>query len=143
MPLPGRFRLLHSPFNAFLFAPVADEANGNPLSVLSALTRVGVDPWQEAGRLAGLPRDAAVQALLPMIARASGTDEVRNAEARRTATRLVALLPPAGAHRTARTGAQDRLGTWPGARWVGRRLAYLMVGAALGALIFRLVVPWL
>lgn len=111
-----------------------------PLSVLSALTRLGIDPWQEAGRLARLPRDTAVQALLPTIACASDTGEVTDEEARRTATRLVALLPPARARGTVRTGG---LGARPGAGWIARWLVYLVAGAALGAVIVRSVLPWL
>jgi hypothetical protein len=69
MTLPARFSLLHSDLNDFLFAAVGDEANGMPLNVVSALTRLGVDPWQEATRLSALPKAAAVAALAPMIAR--------------------------------------------------------------------------
>jgi hypothetical protein len=46
IPGPG------SDFDAFLFAPVGEERNGMLLSVLSALARLDVDPWQEAARLA-------------------------------------------------------------------------------------------
>jgi hypothetical protein len=35
---------------------VGVEANGMTLSVLSTLARRGMDPWQEAERLAKLPR---------------------------------------------------------------------------------------
>ena len=48
MTLSARFSLLHSDLNDFLFASVGDEQNGMPLSVISALTRLGVDPWEEA-----------------------------------------------------------------------------------------------
>ena len=51
MTLSARFSLLHSDLNDFLFAAVGDEPNGMPLSVISALTRLGVDPWDEAARL--------------------------------------------------------------------------------------------
>jgi hypothetical protein len=68
--LPARFSLLHSEFNAFLFAPVEERDSGAmPLSVLSALTRLGVDPWAEAARLARLPPPAAAESLAPLIAR--------------------------------------------------------------------------
>jgi hypothetical protein len=48
MTLSARFSLLHSDLNDFLFATVGDEPNGMPLSVISALTRLAVDPWEEA-----------------------------------------------------------------------------------------------
>jgi len=68
MALPANFSLLHSQLNDFLFAHLGEEENGSPLTVLSALTRLGADPWAEGARLSDLPRDAAVQALVTMIA---------------------------------------------------------------------------
>jgi len=69
MTLPARFSLLHSDLNDFLFASVGDQRNGMPLNVVSALTRLDVDPWEEAARLAALPKALAAEALEPMIAR--------------------------------------------------------------------------
>jgi hypothetical protein len=69
MTLPDRFSLLHSDLNDFLFASVGDQQNGMPLNVVSALTRLDIDPWEEAARLAALPKSLAVEALEPMIAR--------------------------------------------------------------------------
>lgn len=71
MTLSARFSLLHSDLNDFLYASVGDEQNGMPLSVISALTRLGVDPWDEAARLAAVPKALAAGALAPMIARLS------------------------------------------------------------------------
>ena len=67
--LAARFSLLHSDLNDFLFASVGDEQNGMPLNVISALTRLGIDPWEEAARLAALPKALAAETLAPMIAR--------------------------------------------------------------------------
>jgi hypothetical protein len=66
--LAARFSLLHSDLNDFLFASVGDEQNGMPLNVISALTRLGIDPWEEAARLAALPKALAAETLAPMIA---------------------------------------------------------------------------
>lgn len=65
------------------------------LSVLSALARLGMDPWQEAGRLATLPRSAAVDALAKIIA---GMPASRwpLPDATSIAARLVTLLPARG-----------------------------------------------
>ena len=68
MTLSARFSLLHSDLNDFLFASVGDQRNGMPLNVVSALTRLNVDPWEEAARLAALPKALAAEALEPMIA---------------------------------------------------------------------------
>ena len=67
MALPVRFSLLHSDLNDFLFAPIGEEQNGVTLSVVSGLTRLGLDPWEEAARLTPLPK--AADALAKMIAR--------------------------------------------------------------------------
>jgi hypothetical protein len=68
MTLRPEFSLGHSPYNAFLFAAVGEEQVGVPLTVLSALTRLGFDPWQEAARLSGLPRETAARVFAVTIA---------------------------------------------------------------------------
>ena len=99
MALPASFSLLHSEFNGFLFANLGKEENGAPLSVLSALTRLDIDPWAEGSRLAELPKEAAVRALTPLIA--VFPEEHRSpAQVRDTAIRLAALLPQPPARRT-------------------------------------------
>jgi hypothetical protein len=88
----ARAAFLGREFDDFLFAPL-DEGEGRmPLSVLSALARQGVDPWQEAAKLAQLPREEATQRLTAWIVtlpNGLSTD----AEASATAIRLIALLP--------------------------------------------------
>jgi hypothetical protein len=80
------------------YAPIAEESNGMLLSVLSALARLNVDPWDEASRLARSPRGAATLfltiliAALPGGASAPGDPEMH-------ARRLTAL-PPRGGHNT-------------------------------------------
>jgi hypothetical protein len=68
MSLRPEYALGNSPYNAFLFAAVGEEREGQPLTVLSALARLGLDPWKEAARLAGLPREAAARAFAVSIA---------------------------------------------------------------------------
>jgi hypothetical protein len=46
---------LGSEFDNFLFASIGESRNGMLLSVLSALARLDLDPWQEAAELARLP----------------------------------------------------------------------------------------
>ena len=96
MTLRPEYSLGHSAYNAFLHAEVGEEANGIKLTVLTALTRLGVDPWVEAARLADLPRDVAVTALAASIARLpplspGGTWKTADAEA--IAARLANFLP--------------------------------------------------
>ena len=66
------------------------------LSVISLLARLGVDPWQEAGRLAGLPKEAAGEWLAQKIA-SSPSSGWPLSDAKIIAARLIALLPPRGA----------------------------------------------
>ena len=56
MPSSDAFALRRSGLNEFLFAPVGTVANGMTLSVVSVFSRLGNDPWQEAGRLAGIAK---------------------------------------------------------------------------------------
>jgi hypothetical protein len=77
----------------FLFAFVGEEIEGIPLTVLSALSRLDVDPRREAARLSHLARDAAIDQLARMIARLPDRHWT-SLEIRRMATKLVELLPP-------------------------------------------------
>lgn len=79
-------------FDGFLFAPVGDDRNGMRVSVLSALARLGVDPWQEAKQLAGLPAESARQRLDTLIAALPGIPSLA-LDHRAIASRLIALLP--------------------------------------------------
>jgi hypothetical protein len=83
---------LGSEFDDFLFAPVGEERNGMLLSVLSALARLDIDPWQEAAKLADLPGETATQRLTSLIA-ALPDETSAHRDSGRIATRLIALLP--------------------------------------------------
>ena len=84
--------ILGSEFDDFLFSRIGKDKNDTPLSVLSALARLGIDPWQEAAELARLPRETAIERLAFSIAalpdRASAHPEQGT-----IAARLIALLP--------------------------------------------------
>ena len=49
MTLRRSCRPLRPDLDKFLFAAVGEEIDGIPLSTISALTRLGLDPRQEAG----------------------------------------------------------------------------------------------
>ena len=79
-------------FDRFLFAPVGEEENGMTLSLLSALARLNIDPWEETALLAAIPKERAKLKLTAIIA--TTTKALRNApSAELTAARLVELLP--------------------------------------------------
>lgn len=83
---------LASEFDDFLFAPIADDSNGMLLSVVSALARLDVDPWEEAASLARLPMDAATERLRALIA-ALPPGISASSDPATIAVRLIALLP--------------------------------------------------
>jgi hypothetical protein len=83
---------LGSEFDDFLFAPIGPQENGMPLSVLSALARLDIDPWQEAAALARLPREAATRNLTALIEESTDAPAI-HLESPTIAARLVALLP--------------------------------------------------
>lgn len=84
--------LLGPEFDEFLFAPLGEERDGTRLSVLSALARLEVDPWQEAAELALLPGEAATKRLASLIALLPNEPPVHR-DPDTIAARLVALLP--------------------------------------------------
>ncbi len=130
---PG-FSTLSESYNDFLFATVCDEANGMRLSVLSALARLNVDPWEEATRLAAMPRTIAARTLASMFGPASGRSW--NApEAEATAARLVRLLPDPSQTAThgATTAANGQSATGPSTKTAAQRATYwwVWIGFAL------------
>ena len=100
-----------SRYNQFLYAPICDEANGMQLSVLSALARMDVDPWQEATRLAAMPKAIAERTLVSTLDQVLGKSCHRS-ETEVIAARLAQLLPQPDQGvtitptETARVGAQ-------------------------------------
>lgn len=83
-----------SEFNNFLYAPIGAERNGMPLSVLSALTRLNLDPWKEAAELSELPKGTATRRLAALIARLPGGRWPSDQGV--IADRLIELLPSHG-----------------------------------------------
>lgn len=92
MTRSGLAYTLGSEFDNFLFAPIGEDRNGMLLSVLSALARLDVDPWQEAANLAQLPKETATERLASIIAALPDGPSVYPDQGM-IAARLVALLP--------------------------------------------------
>jgi hypothetical protein len=140
MALPARFSLLNARFDDFLFASIGEEESGMPLSVASALARLGADPWSEAGRLARLPRATATEALASMIAQVP-RPSWKPSDVRGMAENLISLLPGSAA---ARSEPRAR-SSGPRSKWFSR-LAWLLclaliAGASFGALSDRMQPP--
>jgi hypothetical protein len=123
-------------FERFVYAGVATEPNGMELSVLSAMSRRGLDPWQEAQRLAQLPPFAAADGLAEIL-RAVPVVQALRLDAKAIAERLVALLPV----RATVTGGQfpTKLAATP--VQVPGGLTLVMMAAIFGGLLVPLLMP--
>ena len=51
MTLRPEYSLGHSAYNDFLFGSLGQDSAGIEVTMLSALSRLGIDPWQEAAHL--------------------------------------------------------------------------------------------
>jgi hypothetical protein len=123
-------------FERFVYADVATEPNGMELSVLSALSRRGLDPWQEAQRLAQLPPFAAADGLAQIL-RAVPAVQALRLDVKVIAERLVPLLPV----RSTLTGGQSpsKLAATP--VLVPRGLTLVMMAAIFGGLLMARFMP--
>ncbi len=72
MPAASAPSRLSDQFNAFLRGALWLDRDETPLSVLSALARLDVDPWEEAAQLAALPEHSASAKLAAMLANLAG-----------------------------------------------------------------------
>lgn len=80
-----------TPLDRFLHASVGDDRNGNPVTVLSAFARLGLDPWEEASDLARLTPE---KARLRLGGRLTRFRDVAASGSGATVQRLLDLLPP-------------------------------------------------
>ncbi len=107
--------------DCFLHALIGTEHNGMETSVLSALARLGHDPWVEAARLAGLPSAVAADDLASALASAPAGNRP-HAEAKAAALCLVRLLPAPAHLAFGATSAKQPHGS--------RKVVVLLIGAA-------------
>jgi hypothetical protein len=123
-------------FDKFLYASVGDDNNGMPLTVLSALARMDVDPWEVASKLTHLPQESAVTQLASLLG------PLRNApmtglDPSRIAAPLIALLP------CARDRAPPMLKTFAQAAPTKHPAAVYALLTVFTYLIFMLLSQWL
>jgi hypothetical protein len=106
------------------------------LSVLSALSRRGLDPWQEAQRLAQLPSFAAADGLAQILRPLPAVQALR-LDVKVIAERLVALLPVRGIL----TGGQSpsKQGATP--MQIPRGVTLVMMAAIFGGMLMPLFMP--
>lgn len=78
-------------YDSFLYAIVV-ERNDVPVTVVSMLSRLNLDPWLEAARLAQLPRKEAISCLSASIQRAEGRS-ISTFQADALSSKLAESLP--------------------------------------------------
>jgi hypothetical protein len=131
MTRSGSASHLGQEFNDFLFAPIVEAKNGMPLSVLSALARLDVDPWQEAAELTQLPGETAIRRLTALIlALPDGGSTALDPTS--AAARLIKLLPRCPRSEIPTHGALLAVGAVTRSRVI---ILYMMIfmAVALGA----------
>ncbi|MCC5972754.1 MAG: hypothetical protein JJT81_01745 [Rubellimicrobium sp.] len=122
MPTMDDMRQGGTPFDTFLYATLGADRNDNSVTVLSALARLGLEPWEAASALADLTRDEARHRLDDVLIRFTDVPTLKNNHAAES-RRLIDLLP-GGASQPTRPTADTAL--------PGRKLA---IGPVLGVLL--------
>ena len=118
---------LRTDFDAFLLAPIGEDANGLPLNLLTILARLGVDPWEEAAEIAALAAEPAMQRLASRL-EASPNAPASPADTVNIVTRLMALLHRAPPQKAAAPEPPVSLVVFEQSK--GARLAsYCLIGA--------------
>lgn len=92
-------RQTETPFDRFLYADLGGDRAGNTVSVLSALARLGLDPWAEAAELSSMTQDGARQHLKLLLARFHDVPELDH-DQDKMISQLVEALPKASPGRT-------------------------------------------
>jgi hypothetical protein len=126
---------LRTEFDEFLLAPIGENASGMPLTMLSALARLDVDPWEEAASLARLPVEVATQKLVNLLA-AVPDWRVPQGDAAAIAALLVDLLHRSPALKARAPDAPPRDAVVAPSRDSRLAIYYLV------ALIFMLAAHW-
>jgi len=122
---------LDSTYDDFLFSEIGEQENGMPMSMVSALTRLGLDPWEEARRLAALPAEAAITAVTALIGRVPELPHIAS-KSPELAARLVPLLASGGPKQSERRPVGP-LAWWQILLRVDRR--WLIAAIAAGAFV--------
>jgi hypothetical protein len=117
-----------SRLDRFLYAPIREDANGLMITVLSAMARQELDPWEEAAKWAQLARSSAIQRVTELIATVASGPPVSESSLE-AANRLVTLLPREPAH-----AAAGR----PGEGHESNKISFTMIG-----LMAMLIFQWL
>lgn len=130
MTVRSDYSLSRARYAHFLFTVVGSEGrgagnSGEDITVLSALARVGIDPWQEAARLAVLPRAEAAESLAATFLNLPDTRWAAG-DATGAARGIVSMLPEPSRRAPDPLGPRAFL-TWGLWAAVGLALAFIAV----------------
>jgi len=130
------YALSRARYTHFLFTVVGSERRGTQnssedITVLTALERLGIDPWQEAARLSVLPRAEAAESLAATFVNLPDTRWAAG-DATGAARRIINTLPEASHRAPARLSPRTFLawGLWAA---VGLALALIAVNYMVSA----------
>jgi len=133
MALRPAYLRMNVEFDDFLFALVGEERNGMPLSLMSALTRLDLDPWEQAAQLSSLAASEAVRRLASLIAQLpAGRWELKDASA--IAARLILLLPQSASLRARLPDRSVRQGKFRPSSIIWLICFALLTAALIGAM---------
>jgi hypothetical protein len=118
---------LESELDSFLYAFVGEDRNGSSVTVVSALARLGLDPWKEAAELASLGREVA-RARLESLLTAFKDVPTLALEHGAVAAELALLLPERQSHRVSeRAGRAISKGPPISIGWIFAVLVIILV----------------
>lgn len=131
------YALSRARYTHFLFTVVGSERrgtqnSGEDITVLTALERLGIDPWQEAARLSVLPRAEAAESLAATFVNLPDTRWAAG-DATGAARRIINTLPEPSHRAPARLSPRTFLawGLWAA---VGLALALIAVNYMVSAI---------
>ncbi|MAQ83666.1 MAG: hypothetical protein CMH12_10585 [Maritimibacter sp.] len=119
----------HPPeFDLFLYASVGEDRNGFAVTVLSALARLGLDPWKETAELVAMGRDAARARLGARLARVRDIPALANDHGRiaRDLSLLLPERPTSGALQRAASSVADGYPITIGAIFSGLAIFFVL-----------------
>jgi hypothetical protein len=127
MPAAGILHPHEPEFDRFLQAFVGEDRNGNAVTVLSALARLDLEPWEEAAALAVLEKEAAGSRLEMLLSQFRDVPALKQ-DSGTLARKLTRLLPKRGGRLTTVPGnAESGPANLSGVIWAVLTILFLIM----------------
>jgi hypothetical protein len=130
------FALRHAGLEPFLYADAGMPSEGSPLTVLSMLARLGLDPWARSAQWVGMARPAAIDGLAACLGQI-GRGSADATATRAAAERLIGLLPARIGTRASDQAGEARAGLPPNAGPIIILCCMFALGMAFSVLTMR------